>query len=67
MVHAAFNNKKTLFNSKLGPILGRNEQSATFGPYLCMSPKLGLFERYIKNTPISWTDRARNEVLECQR
>jgi len=45
MVHAAFNHKKTLLNSKLGRILGRNEQSATSGPYLRMSLKLGLLEK----------------------
>jgi hypothetical protein len=40
MVHVAFNKKKTLFNSKLGRTVGRNEQNATFGPYLHMSLKL---------------------------
>jgi hypothetical protein len=40
MVHAAFNNEKTLFNSKTGRILGRNEQIATFGPYILCRWKL---------------------------
>jgi len=43
MVHAAFNKKKDLFNSKLGRIVRRKEYSATFGPYLLMSLKIGRF------------------------
>jgi hypothetical protein len=45
MVHASFKNKKPPFNSKFGRISGRKEQNATLGPYLCMSLKLGLFEK----------------------